>query len=164
MMTRDGWASAGVAAKAARPARDENQTAALIVFPPRKGFSSRETSRRQVDSYGRMVGSLVARAHLLVDRNRLQLVRGLRRQEQMVDADTVVLLPGARLIVPEGIETCGVRRRAQGVEQAERDELAEFEPRLRQVQSVVDPVFRARRVAPVGNDIEIACQHQRLLV
>src|ERR1700722_17168079 len=37
MMTRDGWASAGVAAKAARPARDENQTAAFIVFHPCKG-------------------------------------------------------------------------------------------------------------------------------
>src|ERR1700722_15856857 len=122
------------------------------------------TSGGQIDPHGRMIGGLVASAHLLIDRNRLQLVRGLRRQEQMVDADTVVLLPGARLIVPEGIEACGVRRRAQGVEQAERDELAEFEPRLRQVQSVVDPVFRARRVAPVGNDIEIACQHQRLLV
>src|SRR4029077_20634554 len=110
MMTRDGWALAGVAAKAAIPARDENQTAAFIVFHPCTGGSRvRERSRRQVDPHGRMVGSLVAPAHLLVDRHRLQLVGGLRRQQQMVDADAIVLLPSARLIVPEAVEAGGVR-------------------------------------------------------
>ena len=36
-------------------------------------------------------------------------VGGFRRQQQMVDADAVVLLPGAGLIVPEGVDA-GARR------------------------------------------------------
>src|SRR5580700_3572472 len=82
----------------------------------------------------------------------------------MIDADAIVLLPGARLIVPKGVEAGRVRGRAQGVNQAERYELAELEPRLRQMESVVDPILRTGRVARVGNDVEIASQHQGLLV
>src|SRR3984957_15586280 len=164
MMTRDGWASASVAAKAARPPRGENQTAVFIVFHPCKGFSSRERSRRQLDPDRCMVGSLVAPAHLLVDRHRLELVSSLRRQEQMVDADAVVLLPGSSLIIPKAVEARSVGGGAQGVDQAERYELTELEPRLRQIESVVDPILRTGRVARVGNDVEIAGQHQGLLV
>src|SRR5580692_8678517 len=112
MMTRDGWASARVAAKAARPARDETQTALFIVFHPVQERSSRERSCRQVDPHGRMIRGLVASAHLLVDRHRLQLVCSLRRQEKMVDADAVVLLPCPGLIIPEGVEPGGVCGRA----------------------------------------------------
>src|SRR5580692_10400233 len=80
----------------------------------------RERSRRQVDPHGCMVGGLVAGSHLLVDRDRLQLVGGLRRQEQMVDADAVVLLPGASLIIPKAVEARSVGGGAQGVDEAER--------------------------------------------
>ena len=41
---------------------------------------------------------------MLVDSHRLQPVGSLRRQQQVVDADAVVLLPGAGLIVPEGVD------------------------------------------------------------
>src|ERR1700722_16364705 len=112
-------------------------------------------SRRQIDPDRRMVRSLVAPAHLLVDRHRLQIVGGLRGQEQMVDPDAVVLLPGARLIVPERIEAGGVRRRAQRVGQAERNELTELEPGRWQIERVVDPILGARGVAPIRNDVEI---------
>src|SRR5271169_3180143 len=92
--------------------RDQQETRTgpqrSLSFIPVREFSSRERSRRQVDSHGRMVGGLVASAHLLVDRDRLQLVGGLRRQEQMVDADAVVLLPGARLIIPKAVEAGSV--------------------------------------------------------
>src|SRR5580693_3567563 len=85
--------------------RDQQETRSRpqrsLSFIPAREFSSRERSLRQVDPHGRMVGSLVAPAYLLVDRDRLQLVRRLRRQEQMVDADAVVLLPSARLIIPK---------------------------------------------------------------
>src|ERR1700733_5813606 len=70
---------------------------------------------RQFDAYRRMIGGLIAAAHFLVDRHGLQSVCGLRRQEKMVDADAVVLLPGARLIIPERVEAGRVRGRAQGV-------------------------------------------------
>src|SRR5277367_909904 len=99
--------------------RDQQETRTRpqrsLSFIPAMGFSSRERSRRQVDPHGRMVGSLVAPAHLLVDRDRLQLVRGLRRQEQVVDADAVVLLPAARLIIPKAVEAGSVGGGAQRV-------------------------------------------------
>ncbi len=42
-----------------------------------------------------------------MDRHPLQEIGGLRREQGVVDADAVVPLPGARLIVPEGV---GARR------------------------------------------------------
>src|ERR1700734_664521 len=89
------------------------------------------SSRRQLDPHRRVVGGLVAPAHLLVDRDRLQFIGSLGGQKQMVDADAVVLLPGARLIIPKGVEAGSVRGRAQGVDQTEREQLAELETRLR---------------------------------
>ena len=70
-------------------------------------------SHSQLDANRRMVGRFVAPAHVLVDRDRLQPIGGLRRQKQVVDAKAVVLLPRARLIIPERIEPARVRRRAQ---------------------------------------------------
>ena len=60
---------------------------------------------------------------------------------QVIDADAVVLLPRAGLIVPERVQAPRVGRRPQGVGQAERHELAEFHPRLGQEQRVVNPHF-----------------------
>ena len=78
-----------------------------------------------------MIGGLIAAAHFLVDRHRLQFIGSLGGQKQMVDADAVVLLPGARLIIPKGVEAGSVRGRAQGVDQTEREQFAELETRLR---------------------------------
>ena len=50
---------------------------------------------------------------MLVDAGGDEPVGGLRRQQQMVDADAVVLLPGAGLIVPEGVEAGGVAFRRE---------------------------------------------------
>ena len=82
----------------------------------------------------------------------------------MVDADAVVLLPGARLVIPESVETGSVRGRAKRVSQAKRKQFAELRARLGQEQSVVDPILSARGVARVGNDVEVAGQNERLLV
>jgi hypothetical protein len=82
----------------------------------------------------------------------------------MVDADAVVLLPSAGLIIPKAVEAARVRGRAQRVDQAERYELAEFEAGRWQKQRVVDPILGTRGVARVRNDIEVPGQHQRLLV
>src|ERR1700722_2927099 len=74
-----------------------------FMYPP-LGFAS----GGEGDPHRRMVGSLVAPSHLRVDRDRLQLVGGLRRQQQMVDADAVVLLPSACLIIPECVKARSV--------------------------------------------------------
>src|ERR1700691_2427255 len=117
-----------------------------LSFIPATEFSSRERSSRQVDPHGRMVGGLVPGSHLLVDRDRLQLVGGLRRQEQMVDADAVVLLPGGSLIIPKAVEARSVGGGAQGVDQAERYKLTELEAGRWQKQSVADPILGPRGV------------------
>ena len=82
----------------------------------------------------------------------------------MVDADAVVLLPRAGLVVPKCVEAGSVGGRAQRVGHAKRQELAEFRARLRQKQRVVDPLLRASGVALVRDHVEIASQDQRLLV
>ena len=50
-----------------------------------------------------MVRRLLAAANLLVDGAALETVGGLRREQDMIDADTVILLPGAGLIIPERV-------------------------------------------------------------
>ena len=58
----------------------------------------------ELDPDRNMVGWLFPGAHMLVDAGGGQAVGGLRREQQMIDADAVVLLPGAGLVVPERIE------------------------------------------------------------
>src|SRR5258705_3217596 len=50
-----------------------------------------------------MVRWLLLAARALVDAAIGEPVDGLRRQGQVVDAQTVVLLPGAGLVMPEGV-------------------------------------------------------------
>ena len=57
----------------------------------------------EIDPHRDVVRRLLPGADVLVDADAGQPVGGLRRQQQMVDADAVVLLPGAGLIVPEGV-------------------------------------------------------------
>ena len=87
---------------------------------------------------------------MAVDAGIDQPVGGLRRQQQMVDADAVVLLPGAGLVVPEGVEVAGVADGANGVGEAEIGQRAELLPGRRQEQRVLDPGVRARASAAVG--------------
>src|SRR5437588_241510 len=56
----------------------------------------------QLDPDRNVVGRLLPGAHVLVDAGGDEAVGRLRRQQQVIDPDTVVLLPGARLIIPEG--------------------------------------------------------------
>src|SRR6476646_7888258 len=58
----------------------------------------------QIDVDRHVVGVFVPSAHVTVDTGIDQSVRGLRRQQQMINADTIVLGPGAGLIVTKGIE------------------------------------------------------------
>ena len=68
-------------------------------------------------------------------------VGGLRRQQHVVDADAVVLGPGAGLIVPERVEAAGVAAGADRVGEAEIGQRAELLAGLRQEQRVA----RSRR-------------------
>ena len=69
-----------------------------------------------------MIGRLVERAHALVNLNPLQPVRRLRREQQVVDADALVLLPRPGLIVPEGVEARTIVARPERVRVAEPEQ------------------------------------------
>ena len=76
---------------------------------------------------------------MAVDAGIDQPVGGLRRQQQMIDADAVVLLPGAGLVIPERVEVGCVADGADGVGEAEIGQRAELLAGLRQKQRVLDP-------------------------
>ena len=81
----------------------------------------------------------------------------------MVDPDPVVLLPGAALIVPEGVDVAILGRRPERVGEAERFDPAQRLPGRRLKKRVVDPCRRVLRVDRLGNHVVVAGKHQRLL-
>ena len=100
---------------------------------------------------------------MLFDRGRAEAVGGLRRQQQVVDADAVVLLPGAGLVVPERVGAGRIGGGAHGFRETEIDQTPEGLPRLRLEQRVAQPVLRVLGVDRLRNDVEVAGQNQRLL-
>ena len=88
-----------------------------------------------------MVRGLFQRAHMFVDGEAGQSIRCLWRQQQMVDAQAVVPLPGAARVVPERVNLWRVGRGAQRIRQAEVLQRAEFLTRFRAEESVADPGF-----------------------
>src|SRR5262249_60889882 len=81
----------------------------------------------------------------------------------MVDADAVVLLPGAGLVVPERVRTGPIASGPDRVRQTEMVKGAEFLPRARQEQRVFDPAVGVAGVERGWNDVEISAQDERLL-
>src|SRR5262245_21102930 len=64
---------------------------------------NREGLSRQPRPDRRVVGGAVELARLLVDADGFEQVGGLRREHQMVDAQSFAALPADILIVPEGV-------------------------------------------------------------
>ena len=127
---------------------------------PHRPLSPCLTTRVQLES---ACGRTPCRARASPCRSRpIQPIGRLRRQKQVVDANAVVLLPGARLIVPERIEAARVassraaRRssRAPGVRGTSRAFAAGTARHW--------PSFGMGGVARLRNDVEIAGQDQRL--
>src|SRR2546423_2770175 len=56
------------------------------------------------DHHRHMVGGLFPAAYVAIDGGRHQPVGGLRREQDVVDPDAVVFLPGPSLVVPERVE------------------------------------------------------------
>ncbi len=100
---------------------------------------------------------------MLVDAGGDQSVGCLRREQQVIDPNAVVLLPSARLVVPEGEGTGTVAAGADRVGEPKVAERAEFVPRARQEQSVRRPLLRVARIEHARDDVEIAREDQRLL-
>src|SRR5262249_31406063 len=116
----------------------------------------------EVDIDRNVIGGFLPGSDMLVDADVREPVRRLRREQQMVDADAVVLLPGARLIIPERENAPLVIGGAQGVGEAEVEQRVKLGARLRQEQRVIRPRRRIAGVARRRNDVEIARQDERL--
>src|SRR5882757_2968900 len=110
-----------------------------------------------------MVRRLLPAAHVLVDAGVDEPVSRLWREQDVVDADAIVLLPGAGLIVPECEEA---RLIAAGPDCVSQPEIAQGPkpfPRLRQEQRVTSPQLRASGISRGRNDVEVAGEDERLL-
>ena len=110
-----------------------------------------------------VVGRLVVGARALVDRGDFEAVGGGRREQQVIDADAVVLLPGAGLVVPERIMARLGMAGAQGVRQAEIDQTPIGSAAFRLVQRVVDPERGVLRILGLRDNVEVAGKNEHLL-
>src|SRR5690348_8358417 len=112
----------------------------------------------QVDVNRYVVRWLLPAADIAVDAGVAQAVGGLRGQHDVVDADAVVLLERAGLIIPEAIEPRVVAYRPNRIGQAEIGESAEALPGRRQKQRIVDPDLRSPGIVRGGDDVVVAGQ------
>ena len=80
----------------------------------------------QIDIDRHVVRGPLPGADMLVDASGGEPIGRLRRQQQMVDPDAPVLLPGAGLVVPKGVEAGLVGDRAQRIGQAEAERAWKF--------------------------------------
>src|SRR5262249_13859400 len=86
----------------------------------------------QIGPHRHVVGWFFPAAHVLVDARGDEPIGRLRRKEQVVDANPVILLPRARLVIPKCKRAGAVASGANRVEQPEMIKGAEFLPGARQ--------------------------------
>src|SRR5215831_12459368 len=118
----------------------------------------------QLDKDRHVIRGLLPAARRGIDLARLQPICRLRREQQVVDAQALVLLPGAGLIVPEGVAVRLVVTGAERVGQAEIDERLEMRTRLWPEQGILDPGGRVVHVLRCRDDVEVSGDNHRLLV
>ena len=80
----------------------------------------------------------------------------------MIDPQAPVLLPGPRLIVPEGVQARFVRNRTQRIGQAEPQQRLEGFAGGRAEQGIIGPGGGIVDVLCRRDDVEVACKDQRL--
>ena len=92
----------------------------------------------------------------------LQMIGGLRRQQDVIDADAVILGPGAGLIVPEGVAMGLGMAGAPGVGEAEIFDRPQRRARFGAEQRIALPGLRVPHIVWRRDDIVVAHQRQRL--
>src|SRR6185437_14699092 len=116
----------------------------------------------EIDVNRYVVGRLVPRPHMAVDAGIDQPVGGVRREQQVIDADAVVLGPGSGLVVPERVEIAGIAGCTDGVSKTQIDQCPELLSGWGQKQRIVRPSLGTPGIGGGRNDIEIAGQQHRL--
>ena len=81
----------------------------------------------------------------------------------MIDAQAMVFLPGARLIIPECVLPGGVGDGTQRVREPKAEQRLKAFTGGGAKQGVIDPGGRIMDVLRCRNDVEISGQHQWLL-
>jgi hypothetical protein len=109
-----------------------------------------------------MIRRLLPGPHIAVDADIGQPVAGLRRQQQMVDPDAPVLLPGPGLVIPERVLARRVGHGAQRIGQSQAEQRLERLAGLREKQRVPRPCGGVIDVRCCRNDVEVAGQNERL--
>src|SRR5262249_26052847 len=79
----------------------------------------------------------------------------------MIDADAVILLPGAGLIIPEREEPGIVAGRAQRIGDAEIEQAAELIARAWQEKSIATPSLWIARIRRTRDHVVVASHDQR---
>ena len=82
----------------------------------------------------------------------------------MVDADAVVPLPGAGLVVPEGVAFGRAVDGQEGLGETQPLQRPEGLAALGLEEGVLGPVLGIGGVARLGDDVEVARQDQRFLI
>src|SRR5208337_1270726 len=82
----------------------------------------------------------------------------------MVDPKPLILLPGAGLIIPEGVLPGAAIAGHHRIGEAEMENAAERSPRLEAEQRVLGPRRRIIDVGRARNDVVVAGERQRLFV
>src|SRR6266700_509825 len=109
-----------------------------------------------------MVGRLFPSADMSVDIYFDKPIRRLRGQQEVIDADAVILGPGSGLVVPECVEAAGVAAGADRIGQPEAAKRPKLFSRARQKQRVARPGRRVAGIKGGWNNIVVARQDQRL--
>jgi hypothetical protein len=108
-----------------------------------------------------MVGSPLLAAGPAVDVDGVQPVGGLWREQQVVDAQTIVLLPGAALIVPIAVAVRLVVQGAVGLGVAQVEQDPKTPPGLRLAQGVVGEGGRIIDIVVGRADVVVAAEDDR---
>ena len=116
----------------------------------------------QIGVNGNVVGRLFPGPDMPVDAGGHKGVGCLRGEQDMVDPDPPILLPGAGLIVPEGIEPGRIGRCTQRVYEAEIGDGTVLFPGLRAEQSILDPSGRIVDVSGGRDDVVVTCKDKWL--
>ena len=109
-----------------------------------------------------MIRWLVPAARLAMDGNPIEPVRGLRRQHQVIDANTIVLAPCAGLKIPKRIGR-RIGYGAHGIGQSKVGKFAELLEALGPKKGIAPPGSRVVAIVTGRDEIEIAQKNERLL-
>ena len=103
-----------------------------------------------------MIGRLFAATHVFFDPAIIEQIGALGGQKEVIDANAVVAIPCASLIIPERVVACVLLPRAEGLSEAEINYSAESRAAFGAKERVFDPCVGASCVFGLRNYVVIS--------